>query len=444
MLDVRQAKALLARGWFTLAACVFLLEAMALGGCTKKEEPVLPAEVIPDVDTVPAGCAFLKREIILPGEILPYQDVPVYPKISGFIDKILVDRGSIVKKGQLLVKLVAPELSAQEQEAEARALEARGKVEEAKKRLASARALKLEAQAKTDADDATYMRLRSASLTPGVVAENDVHVAEKTVEADRQMVNSRHEMVKAAQAQVRSASDSEEAALQAVHNVKDLESYLVITAPYDGVITERNMHEGSLAYPPSGPGLYPPMLRIKENSLLRIVIPVPEIAVGDVPAGSSINFSVSAYPGRIFTGTVARIAHSLDVKTRTMPVELNYFNPGWLIAPGMFPEVRWPMRRNYPTLFVPSSAVAVSLEKPFVIRVRNGVTQWVDVKRGQTMGNRQEIFGDLDPEDQVVLRASDEIGNGIKVNVHPSSADSTDRLAPDALGDPSIKMRQTR
>jgi membrane fusion protein, multidrug efflux system len=385
----------------------------ATTGCGKKavveERRKGPIEI--ETTTVQSG--FLKRELKLPGEILPYQDVPIYPKIPGFIKWIGVDRGSIVKKGQLLVQMVAPELDAQEQEAHAKQLAATSALDESRRRLESARALKLEAVAKMQADNLTYTRLKEASKTPGVVAQNDVDVAEKTVEADNQIIDSRAQMIKAAQAQTRSAEDAVKAAKDAVQNVKDLRQYLRITAPYNGVITERNMHEGSLAYPPSGAAGYPPMLRIKENSLLRIVIYVPEMATADVVDGTEIKFTVNAFPNRTFTGKVARIAHSLEPSTRTMPVELNYWNTENLLAPGMFPEVHWVMSRPYQTTFVPSSAVAVTLEKPFVIKVKDNKTQWVYVTRGQSMGNTIEVFGDLQPDDKVALHASDEIGNGV-------------------------------
>jgi membrane fusion protein (multidrug efflux system) len=396
-----------------VASAAVVLQILLVSGCANQkhvDEPQAKSDQV--LETFAVQSRYLDRDMRLPAEILPYQDVPIYPKITGFIKWIGVDRGSLVKKGQVLVRLVAPELQAQREEAQAKTSEAQERLEEAHRHLSSARALKSQAQAKMDSDKITYDRLKKASETPGVVAQNEVDVQEKQVEADQQLVASQEDLVKEAQAQILRAEAAIRASSNSVKNIEDLQAYLTVSAPFDGVITERNMHEGSLAYPPSGANGYPPMLRIKQNDLLRIVIPVPEIAVSDLPIGAPISFTIPAFPGRQFTGNIARLAHSLDVKTRTMPVELNYWNKDSIVAPGMFPEVRWPMKRAYSTMFVPAQAVAITLEKPFVIKVSNGSAQWVNVQRGQVMGNMVEVFGDLEPTDEVVLNASDQIKDG--------------------------------
>jgi membrane fusion protein, multidrug efflux system len=407
----------------------------SISACSKKEVDTQAAQVAV-LQTYPVQTRYLDREMILPAEVLPYQDVPIYPKITGFIKNIVVDRGSLVKKGQLLVTLVAPELQAQREEAQAKAGEAEERLQEAKQRLSSAKALQSQAEAKMEADRFTYDRLKKASQTPGVVAQNEVDVQGKQLEADKQLVASQADLVQAAESQILTAQAAIKAARKAVKNIEDMQAYLRVTAPFDGVITERNMHEGSLAYPPSGANGYPPMLRIKQNNLLRIVIPVPEIAVSDMSIGAPIKFTVPAFPSRQFTGTIARVAHSLDAKTRTMPVELNYWNTDGAVAPGMFPEIHWPMKRAYATTFVPSQAVAISLEKPFVIKVSNGRAQWVNVKRGQVMGNMLEVFGDLQATDQIVLNASDEIQDGSICETKPAAKLDIDGSAEPAEGKP--------
>lgn len=409
--------------------------ALSLTACTQTKEEAKPKSTVV-LETYPVQTGYLDRDMLLPAEVLPYQDVPIYPKITGFIKWIGVDRGSLVKKGQLLVSLVAPELTAQRDEAQAKVFEAEDRLNEARRKLDSARALTAQAEAKMQADKFTYDRYKQAGQTPGVIAQNDIDVQGKQVEADRQAMNSQADIVRAAEAQIATAQSSIKAARKAVKNIEDMQAYLSVTAPFNGVITERNMHEGSLAYPPSGGNGYPPMLRIKQNDLLRIVIPVPEIATSDLRIGAPIKFTIPAFPGREFSGNIARLAHSLDVKTRTMPVELNYYNSADLVAPGMFPEVKWPMKRAYPTMFVPTHAVAVSLEKPFVIKVVNGSAQWVDIKRGQVMGNMTEIFGDIKPTDEVVLNASDEIIDGSPCVAKSASLDDVNGTAVPAQSPP--------
>jgi membrane fusion protein (multidrug efflux system) len=145
------------------------------------------------------------------------------------------------------------------------------------------------------------------------------------------------------------------------------------------------------------------------------VVAVPEDTVAGTQPGQMIKFTVPAYPGETFTGRVARLARALDVKTRTMPVELDVPNPDGRLSPGMFAQVAWTMRRQQPSLFVPPSAVATTTERTFVVRIRNGQAEWVDVKRGAAMKQLVEVFGDLRVGDQVAVRGTDELRVGTKV-----------------------------
>jgi RND family efflux transporter MFP subunit len=356
----------------------------------------------------------LNRELRLPGELQAYQDVALYAKVPGFVEWIVVDRGSVVKAGQLLVRMSAPELAAQRSESAAKTRGALSQTTEAEARVGSIRAQRLEAEAKLSSDEATYKRLKAASATPGVVAGNDVEVAEKLVEADRARVKLYEENEKAARAQVVSLTENAKAVGEAAHSVEDIESYLRITAPFDSVVTERNVHKGSLVGPSGGPASTP-MLRVRQISKLRLVVAVPETDVGGIVQGDKVNFSVPAFPGQTFTGEVQRIAQSLDVRTRTMPVELDVANSPARLSPGMYAEVVWPIRRKQSSLFVPPSAIATTTERSFVIRIRNGITEWVDVKRGETMGDLIEVFGALEPDDEVAVRGTDELREGTQV-----------------------------
>jgi RND family efflux transporter MFP subunit len=168
------------------------------------------------------------------------------------------------------------------------------------------------------------------------------------------------------------------------------------------------------------------MLRLQQVSRLRLVVAIPEIEVAGVTPGTKVNFTAPALPGEQFTGVVRRVSHSLDAKTRTMPVELDVNNASGKLAPGMFPEVSWPSRRPSPSLFVPSTAVATTTERTFVIRVREGKVEWVDVKRGVAMnqpgGDLVEVFGDLAPGDQIAARGTDELRQGTRVAVKKNGA----------------------
>jgi len=155
-------------------------------------------------------------------------------------------------------------------------------------------------------------------------------------------------------------------------------------------------------------------------------VPVPEANVSGIALGAKISFAVPAFPGESFIGVVKRISNALDEKTRTMPVELDVSNPNRRLAPGMVPEVIWPVSRPRPSMFVPPSAVATTTERTFVIRIRDGVTEWVDVKRGASMSDNGrdlvEVFGDLSPGEQIAARGTDELRAGTRVNAKPAAA----------------------
>lgn len=144
-------------------------------------------------------------------------------------------------------------------------------------------------------------------------------------------------------------------------------------------------------------------------------MPVPEAEAESVMLGTRVTFTVPAYPNTAFQGIVRRPAYSLDPKTRSMPVELDVENGSRKLAPGMFADVTWPVKRRSPTLFVPPGAIVTTTERLFVIRVRDGLAEWVDVRRGGTSGNLVEVFGDLSAGDLVVERGTDEIRPGTRV-----------------------------
>lgn len=329
----------------------------------------------------------------LPGEIQPYEVVAVFPKVTGFVKSISVDRGSHVKAGERIAQLEAPELVAQRSEAQS-------KLQGAQAQLAAA-------EAKVASDEGTYEHLKAAATTPGVVAGNDLFVAQKTLDADR--------------AQVKAQQENVGAAKQSLQAISDTEAYLQVKAPFDGVVTERNVHPGALVGPAGAASDAVPMLRIETLSRLRVVVPVPETYAAGVPEGTKVVFTVPAFPGRTFSGNIARIAHSVDEKTRTMPVELEVANARGELSPGTFSDVLWPVRRSYPTLFVPASSIANTLERVFVVRICDGKAEWVDVKTGATTNTMIEVFGDLHEGDIVAVRGTDELRPGSSVSASETS-----------------------
>jgi membrane fusion protein (multidrug efflux system) len=336
----------------------------------------------------------LQTTVTLPAQLTPYEQVDIYPKVTGFVQTVTVDRGSRVRRGQLLVRLTAPEIVSQRSQAEAA-------VRAAQSQLATA-------QARLTSDNGTYLHMVAASKTPGVLAENDVVVAGQVVSADKGLVDAAEQNIAAAR--------------DALHSVTQTESYLTITAPFEGVVTTRNLHPGALIGPASGAGGTEPILQIVDETRLRLVVPIPEAQLGEMKIGQLVSFTVPAYPGQSFRAPIRRTSGQVDEKSRTMPVELDVENRDSRLSPGSFTTVSWPLERSHPTLFVPASAVTSDQQHTFVIRVRDGKAEWVTVQTGQTVNGEIEVFGELAADDQVVKTASDAIHSGDTVRVQATTS----------------------
>jgi membrane fusion protein, multidrug efflux system len=373
------------------AACFVMV--VSVTGCTARNEAAqtdksaTTAGGPPTIEVVRVVQRPLDVTLSMPGQLDPYESVAVSPKITGFVKTIRVDRGSRVKAGEVIAQLEAPELVAQRAEAQS-------KVQSAQAQLGAVRS-------KADADASTLDKLKAAAATPGVVAGNDLVVAQKAVEAD--------------QNQVTSAQQAVEAARQSLQAITQLEDYLRVTAPIDGVVTERNVHPGTLVGPNSGPAAATPIVRVVQTDRLRLVVPVPEAYTAGISIGSTMTFDVAAYPGQAFSGTVARIAEEVDLKTRTMAVELDVTNKDGKLNPGAYCRVKWPVRRPTPSLLVPTGSIASTTDRTFVIRIRNGKTEWVDVTTGLASGASTEVFGDLKAGEEIAVRGTDEIKSGTEV-----------------------------
>ena len=322
----------------------------------------------------------LSRTVPLPAELAPYLQTDIEARVPGYVERVLVDRGSVVRRGQLLVQLTAPEMNSQTSAAEAA--------------LHQAEADLAQAQAQAAAVASTYARLDEAAKTPGAVAGNELIQAQKQKDAADALVESR-------KAAVKTASDRLSAS-------KDMQSYLRVVAPFDGVITDRFVHPGMMV----DANGHQPLLKLQQVSHLRLVVPVPEAYVDSVERGKAVSFHIPAAPGKNFTGTIARIPHALDQQSRTMMVELDVANREGSLAPGMYPTVDWPVASSGKAMFVPATSVVTTTERVFVITSVNGHAHWVDVRKGPASGEEVSISGPLQPGELVVRRANDEIREG--------------------------------
>jgi membrane fusion protein (multidrug efflux system) len=343
-----------------------------LTGCqsanSKTEENEERAEV-PPIETIALQKGKISSSLQIPGELLPYQQVDLYAKENSYVKKLFVDVGSEVKQGQLLVSLEAPELNS--------------RLAETQSRLKSQEAL-------YTASKAHYDRLLETSKTPGTISQNDLDQAL----AKR---NSDFAQLEAAQAAYRS--------------VVATRNYLEIKAPFNGVITARNVSAGAYVGP-SGKGSEFPLLTLQEQKKLRLVVSVPEMYTGLLSKQDQVTFKVKSLPNEEFKAQVKRMAGALDTRLRAERLEMDVVNKDGQLLPGMYAEVNLPLPAKDSTFVVPTSAVVSSTEKVFVIKVANQKAQWVAVQKGRQAEEKVEIYGDLTPGDQLVTVATDEIRDG--------------------------------
>lgn len=311
------------------------------------------------------------QEIQLPGEFLAFQEVSIYPKADGFVQKVLVDRGSSVRKGEVLMVLEAPETEQQ---------------------LVAARSNFLKAQAMLVASKEHYRRLKASTRITGSVSALDLESAHAKMMADS------------------ASAMGEKANFDALTEIK---SYLTVRAPFDGIITERNVHPGALV----GSGLRQvgPMLNLQQQDRLRLVVDVPENYSLGLKKGKPVSYHINAVPGETFKGTVSRRSGNMNLKFRSETVEIDVNNASRMIKPGMFAEVTLTPEGTEGALTVPSTAVVVSTERQYVIKVnREGNAEFVDVRLGQ-QAKMTEVFGNLKKGDKIIVNPRNDLRQGMKV-----------------------------
>lgn len=334
-----------------------------------QEQQESTQEAMPVIETILLKKGMISTDLQIPGELIPYQQVDLYAKVSSFVKKVYVDVGTEVKQGQLLVSMEAPEINSQ--------------LAEAQSHLKSQQAIYL-------ASKSNYDRLVETSKTPGTISTNELE-------------------------QAAARKNSEQAQLEALKSAYQAvavnRGYLDIRAPFNGVVSARNINPGAYVGP-TGKGSDLPLFVLQEQKRLRLVISVPEIYTGLLNQRDEVSFDVKALPNQTFKAKVKRLAGALDARLRSERLEMDVFNNNKKLLPGMYAEVNIPLPSSDSTFVIPKTALVSSTEKVFVVRVINSKAQWVDVKKGRESGDQVEIYGKLNAGDQLVKTATDEIRDG--------------------------------
>jgi RND family efflux transporter MFP subunit len=325
-------------------------------------------------------------------EFQPFQEVDVYAKVSGYIKKLYVDYGTHVKQGQILAVLEIPELQQQIQQDEA-------SIHRSEQELARAHEDLNRAQSAYNVAHLTYTRLADVQKSrPELVAQEEVDVSKgKDMEADAEV--SAHKAALSGAEQALLVSKATLGKDQAMFD------YARMTAPFDGVITQIYAYTGALL--PAGTSSNKgdsALCRLSQNSLLRLVIPIPERAVSGIHVGESVDVNVSGM-NRIFAGKIVRFSDQIDLTTRTMHTEVDVPNPKSEVVPGMYASVKIPLHSSAKVLTVPVQAFQTGSEgKGIVLVVGPGnKVERRDVTVGLQSANDVEITSGLQENDTVIF-----------------------------------------
>jgi membrane fusion protein, multidrug efflux system len=346
-----------------------LLAALACSCSTPDAQPAVQNDQ-PLVTVTRPRTTDVTRTVVLPGDLVGFNEAALYAKVTGYLERIDVDKGDTVKKGQVLATIEVPEL------------------EQKLKR----------ARANLETRHVTYERLKSVwDSDKRLVAREDVDIA------------------------LGSATEAK----AEVEELEAMVGYTQITAPFDGVITARYVDPGALieadghgSASPSSRGAgggKSPVVSLADISRLRVYVYVPEEETSLVKQGTPAMLRLREFPGREFTGKVARFAHALDLSTRTMLAEIDLPNPSGELYPGMYADVSLELERHQGALEIPTTAVQAHAGSKFVWAVRDGTLARVPIETGISAERGVEVTSGLTPTDEIVRNANPSLREGEKV-----------------------------
>jgi membrane fusion protein, multidrug efflux system len=336
------------------------LAALALAAAAAATPAAAPAsEPVAGVTVVHPRSGFLERRLALVGSVRAEQEATLYSKVGGYLKAIYVDRGDLVRRGQLLAEVEVPELLAERERA----------------------------QAEVEVAEAEHKRLAEARDTaPDLVTPQAVDAAE-----GRRAV-----------------------ARANLKRIQTLLGYARLTAPFAGMVTKRWVDVGAFvpAATSSSAAKTSAVLTLMDLGRVRIDAAVPESEVPSVRKGLPAEVSAAELPGRSFPGSVTRIAYALDDATRTMAIEIELPNADHALRPGMYVQVQLAVERKAEALLLPAQALVAEKQGSFVFAVVDGRARKVAVKTGHDDGVAVEVLAGLTPQSAVVVSGKQGLVDG--------------------------------
>jgi HlyD family secretion protein len=402
--------------WFVLAAAVIVLGIGAIGHWRTHAAAAQTQQETnneqPTVRTAPAKVLADPIKITLPGQTEGFDQANIFARATGYIAERKVDFGSQVKQGDLLARIASPDLDRQLDQAEAQLLQVAAAVSQARAQVSLAEAnLKL--------GNVTFTRIDSLAQKGFETIQN----------RDNQQANmsSQQANVEAANAGVKVAEANVAAQQATVNRLKTLIGFEEVRAPFDGVVSTRNIDVGDLVNADSGSGT--PMFGIVKDDVVRVSVNIPQTLAVGIRDGLEAKVNVFELPDRTFSGTVARNAGALRSASRTLLIQVDVKNPDHALKAGIFVNVEIDVPRQHPNIEIPAEALIFNQDGLRVAVVNDSQIHFRTVKVFRDLGSSVELESGLNPQDQVVLNAPADIHDGQKIKVAPPSDGNGEKVA---------------
>jgi RND family efflux transporter MFP subunit len=329
---------------------------------------------VPVVNVVSPERAAPSHELVLPGNVEPYMTAPIFARTNGYVKRWYVDIGARVRKGQLLAEIDTPEVDQQ--------------LQQSRSNLATAEAnLKL-----AEITNTRYQGL----LKTNAVSQQDADNAAGTFNANQTTV---------------------EAMKANVKQLETLQSFEKIYAPFDGIVTVRNVDVGDLINSGSAPGTKTDLFHIAQPGKLRVYVYVPEEYSQAAVAGLTAELTLAEFPGRRFPGNLVRTANAINLATRTLQAEVDVDNPTGKLLSGSYAEVHLKLPGLTSTHLLPVDTLLFRSEGLQVAVVKDGKVVLTKVTPGHDFGNQIEIVSGLKGDESVIQNPPDSIVSGEKVQI---------------------------
>jgi len=421
---------------FVAVLLAALVVAIALAGYLPRkhrEEAALSAALEEKIDLPAVTAARVHRasqdsEVLLPGTLSALTEASIYARAPGYVRKRYVDIGDRVREGQLMAEIETPELDQQ-------VAQSRAQVSQSEQQLSQARAALVQAEAQRDLAKITTGRYNNL-VARGAIARQDADTQESTYKTAQALVDAQEASVRASQDNVKQAQAN-------LDRVIAMQDYKNVRAPFNGVVTARNVDAGALiSAAGAGQGVSPmsvggalaangnEMFRVAQVDTIRILTSVPQANAPDILVGMPAGLAVHEFQGRKFLGKVTRTTNSLDPNSRTLLVEVQVPNRDGKLLPGMYAQVHFRSHREVPPLLVPGDTliagqaglqVAVLLDAPQEGKGAKKV-HVQSVQIGRDYGMDTEVMGGLAGSELLVVNPGDDVKEGAFVRVESGGA----------------------